>query len=707
MKKIVFYIGLAIITFISSFCSANSYEIVSDWNWWNTVEWTVWDYEVTLWDGTIVNVTSAEAAEVAEQSSDIDDFVENAQELMDQVNAEAWLDTWDHEFTNDWWSIVCNNWALIGEVTWTVSTSVQYWCSKYIWGWILSWTQCQIAWNWDSNWNKVPCVQNSNYTPYYISCWYKVITTTCTTDEDWNETCTTNIWACIYSWCRPNATMPQPKTRNRQIGLQYKDHNCADKPADWITSCNINFELSNIPAEWLLWFELLKAKVIAFSDWFLDQTKKVWDKWIKFFPASILNNKLSISLTSIVPLDWVDWDLAFKMEWKTWFSDLKQNLNLTIKKPVRFSDLTVNWIIDENWNTIKDKPEVWLEQEYNIELEKDLSLVINWDAELDLSENSISTKDTDWNDTFVNVKENPVRWNLVLRIPWVLNKAFNLILDVKNWASWNVFKVPKVGLDDKVAISYEVIGYPGKIVKYYLDEFDWIKWCQNRAKTLWLKVIWWVQYDWKWNLTWQSENSTDLSTTNVRNQIRKNAYNLLLNREDTKWEKVWKVYYDIWDKKYSIIESDLKKGDTVIVKDGNFIIDKDININKKIWVIVLNGDIYINKDVENINSVIYADWSLFSADENGKRYDDSEIYKPLSINGSIFTKNTVWWAIAWNWASNTYKLPWQWITNDFKEAEKYDLNFLRKADLCPVWSYSLKVTYDPYYTLYPPKGFWK
>jgi hypothetical protein len=155
----------------------------------------------------------------------------------------------------------------------------------------------------------------------------------------------------------------------------------------------------------------------------------------------------------------------------------------------------------------------------------------------------------------------------------------------------------------------------------------------------------------------------------------------------------------------------------LIVKNGNVFIKNDLNTNWKVlWIIVLKDNynvntdynqawnVYIAKNVENINAVIYADGALRSAKVNWNEYEDAELQKTLDIKWSVFSRNTIWWATKLAWKN--YLLPWGKSTT-LNLAEKYDLNYIRKVSLCNLDDYSVKITYDSRIQTNPPKGFSK
>jgi len=276
-----------------------------------------------------------------------------------------------------------------------------------------------------------------------------------------------------------------------------------------------------------------------------------------------------------------------------------------------------------------------------------------------------------------------------------------------------------------VPLSYKIKDKDGnfKLVRYYVkwiepDASYWlvvkISWCRGKT-TLWAKINWSVKDEWKWSKLWLVKNYTDLSSDLVRKNIHKNALDLTRNREDSKWKKLNKVYYNDKTTKYSDIRNQLEKWDTVIIKNANFIINDDIR--KKIGIIVLKDNykiepqtldwwnIFIGKYTEKINAYIYADWAIMSKNEKWEEYEDYDLATPLEINWSVFSRNTIGWAVAWISEGNFYILPGGEKTKDFKLAEQYDLNYIRKAPLCKEEDFSLKINYDPEIQINPPKWF--
>ena len=104
--------------------------------------------------------------------------------------------------------------------------------------------------------------------------------------------------------------------------------------------------------------------------------------------------------------------------------------------------------------------------------------------------------------------------------------------------------------------------------------------------------------------------------------------------------------------------------------------------------------------------VFYADWALRSADVSWNSYSDSDLTNRLTLNWSLFTRNTIGWAVLWDY---NYTLPWGKITTDYNLASIYDLNYIRKVPMICDWSlddwYSFIIKYSSSIQTNPPKLF--
>ncbi len=338
------------------------------------------------------------------------------------------------------------------------------------------------------------------------------------------------------------------------------------------------------------------------------------------------------------------------------------------------------------------------------------------------------------------------KWNFNQDLEWSVDinkeKIFNKVL----WHSWNNFEVTdnKFKLSNDlvmwfnaeiiasesylespiIATKWLVISYMlwWKSIKYVLSDSTivWVKETgnivafsnpENKPETsLWLKVVWILEWEWKSDEVWQIRNFSYLSKWNIRAKIRKNAYTLIKNRKS--WTIVNWVKYVNWDFE---INWDLDY-ETLIIKDWNIKITWDLNIiGNKLWIIVLKDNyevkkwpdhqkwnIFINwsNSVKYINAIIYADGGIFSTNWDDLSYQ-------LVIKWSLFTRNTIW---GWVWICT---LPWGKLDETCELAKKYDLNYIRTWN---VWAFdnfdinewntdNFVIIYNPFIQNNPPKGF--
>ena len=584
------------------------------------------------------------------------------------------------------------------KITWTYSWSG---CSSYIYRWDIKWEPCEIDWNWA--WYSNPNV-NCRQKPIYIrrdkSCW------TSYTSSKWEYRCDT-------SWCWNNAPKPFFPDKIRNIKMQHSWSTCPETYANWIDTCGIFFTIwwFPTPKEWLKWFNN-PMKNFEYTWAVTDQVWKTWRSWLKIENTSMSNSLYSATAkaSSIVPFHDYGETLSFDIWGKNWFSRVWFNpLPLSMKEPAELWKLTIEEV--EWWS---DKPELWRHQKYNISVKALANLNHVSNSTLEITDNEIEI-----NQPFKYL------FRIIHKISFknpsaVLNNIFEQIIDTENESKENILNKEITVRLKSVPISYTI---NWRKVRYYVGSSEAVKWCKK--STLWARLVWFAKYQWKWNKTWQNEDYTDLSSDIVRKYIHKNATDLIRNRNESKWQVLNEVYFNDKDTKYSEIEPKLKDWNTIIIKDANFIIDKDFSENKKLWIIVLKDDykvipetlnwwnIFIKNTVKKINAYIYADWALMSRNENGKAYSDDQLATPLEINWSIFSRNTIGWAIAWIKDDKSYVLPgWEKIKDfewdklkAFKIAEKYDLNYLRKSTLCKEEDFSVRINYDPKIQINPPKWF--
>ncbi len=436
----------------------------------------------------------------------------------------------------------------------------------------------------------------------------------------------------------------------------------------WVDALDESLVIWNTDNDWKKWFRVSSLAPGEFSE-VVDIKMHTWD-----------NTNTDQSLIKTYRI-WLPSDSSLPPLWKNFF-----------KKPLNLNLYVSDW----------SKPTLWVNQKYDIELVR-----------------------TSWNNLVLDSDSN-----------WILEITKNSIVNQVNWHYWNKFK--KISnlfhwndLSTELSFSWTVdansnvlqwislstedmlIKYKlwGKTIDYNMDNFSLNSNCDR--KTLWLKVIWIIQWDWKQILTGQHANFSDLTKWYLRSIIRKNAYKLIRNRES--WiNNINNVLYIKWNKSYSDIKDYLNENDTIIVEDWNFIIDE--NIDKNIWIIVLKSNylvhsdynviwnIYILNNVTEIKALVYSDWVLRSAKANWDSYSDNELATKLTLIGSVFTRNTIWWAVRWG---TNFTLPWWEKTTYFEIAQIYDLNYIRKVKTtCSgLWDYSFLIQYNPAIQIKSPKWF--
>ena len=431
---------------------------------------------------------------------------------------------------------------------------------------------------------------------------------------------------------------------------------------------------------------------------FENMIDRTWEETIIIYLDSWSSNSLGEVTFNLKSASAWDYGQSFSFDIKSWWDMYIDNLEQTkvkvtieelnsFKKPIIWKLSIIDW---------SATPKIWLDQEYRITLFNTwaLSSVSNWI--LDITEETIIHK-TSWH-----------FWNEMNEV----DTSFWNDLNNNIWFIWNIWALDNILNEVSISTDNIIISYRinSKNIKYYLDDF-WINWCD--VETLWLKVKGIIQGDWKSNITWQEKNFSDISKWELRMQIRKNAYELIENMSS--WDIVnWVKYIENQD---IIISWENLEYETLIVKDWNVFISEDLNtLWNKLWIIVLKdnytissdynniGNIYVWKNVEKIDALIYADWVFRSATNNWSNYLDKDLSKVLYLKWSLFTRNTIWWAVKWN---TTYVLPWWEETNDFSLAEVYDLNYIRKvSNNCGIWEdYSFLIEYKNMSTIVMPLWF--
>ncbi len=606
-------------------------------------------------------------------------------------------------------------------ITTTYSDSTTSWCSSYISWWNPNWSNCDADWNkWNNSWD-INCKQVNTWSSVSNSCWSQTCSTT-TTCVDWSCSSSTSCWPC--SWCPSDTPKPSDVTETKTVSINLSDtdtdtYNAYANNSD---TNKINITISAVTNDNKLVVNLPNqiTDIKDASSLWVNRINNSWDSPIYIsnttssIPSSFSRSAVfNISwVKSIAPLKTNNWKISFKL----WWTSMEiTNIYYNFKKPFI-------WridIIDSDW-----KIDLWTSNKFEINYTENKSIDESWlDIKNDI--NNIRAHDES-NHKVVSKSVNNT------------DNTFEATINTSSTAT--SLSSPWIKLDKPPIISYN---FWWKRITYYLNSHDEDEWNNSSALTnnnwkefIWAKIVWNLQWAWKQIITWQNENFSDISKTDLRTQIRKNAYNYISSMSS--WQIVNWVKYIVWDTELSW---DISWYETLVVKDWNVTITWDLNTAwKKLWIIVLKDwynvdnwynawktwNIYITPNVTKINWVLYADWWLMSVDSNWSVYikdnfsRTKDLKKQLILNWSLFTRNTIWWAIlAWD----NYIIPWgkkiSWDDVNFFKAMSYDLNYVRRWNVwcdksipannncTDSWEYTdaFIIKYNPNLQANPPKLF--
>ncbi len=447
---------------------------------------------------------------------------------------------------------------------------------------------------------------------------------------------------------------------------------------------------------------------------YVDQVNQSWEEWVEVLAAVFYDSHVCMLMKSTVPgKEQFDFDLyiprhteTYPLKWNgkyrkiSWESSMGIEFNKPFVWDFKVSDET-GWV-----------PKINTSQDYDVRpiLKKKCSTSAcnyeDWALKIVLSNsawasnindtvvNDVSDhkfgiyswiKDDLWGCSNLQQTEDDVCWTFF----WEFNARIDSTTDDSAMVS------PIVRSQDMI-ISY-TLGWQD--IKYYLTREDYgdnrdefYEYGDPDVASLWLYVIWTSQWTWKWDITGQWDNFSDISTLEQRAAIKENAYNLISGM--TSWQVVNWVKYVEWDYKIDPdnVEIDYE---TLVVKNGDVTIASDISWDP-IWIITLNANldysklgswvykywnVFINSDVTRINAMIYADGWVISSNTNWVAWTENSVERTadlqnqLWLKGALFSKNTIGWAVAGS--SGKYKLPGWEETDDFNEAMIYDLNYTR------------------------------
>lgn len=699
MKKRLILIWVLILS-LSWLFIENSFALVKSASvkiWWNLTGlnslWKDEDVYVTIWWWTEAAVASW--AQIALNSKTLDEFFSQAASMI--TNAHWWESSRVSESStsvacvNGWFDVECvwdcrktNTTSILWS---TSSTSITAptplerktesynWCGEYISSWTTNRSDCSITGNWSSN-GTISCQQTPSYTEnksnwgtMYCDVFYKngniIKMDNCTSCQNLPSDV-----AKPTEWVITNTVI---------ASLNETNSKCFDLYANDSDICNLSFNVSASTKQWkwiTWWWNNWKIYSITDTSWEKsDRIAKTWNAlnfssvnstWI---PSST-SNSFSVKINDIKsrsPFYSNSWSMTINLGW---VQMNLTNIYYNFLKPFIWKLLVSN----DSWETWNASPTLWTKQLYQLSATKSN---INQDTyTLNLDTGSISTvwSGIQLQDTELESYDGQWAYKFMTRIN---SSADATELNDNPW----------IQVKDPI-ISYNLNWI---LVKYYLSRYE--TWNDLTPIELiwstfnWLRVIWWIQSDWKSEFIWQWKNISSLLTSTFRDEIRKNAYTYIAQMKSG--QILNSVKYVEWD----TIISWTQDYETLVVKDWNVIISWDLNISKKkLGIIVLkdnydvNSDytnkwnVYVEPSVTNINAIIYADWWVISTDSNWTPFTTDSLSRTkalqnqLIVNWSFFTRNTIWWAQYVWWY---YLLPGWSKTSDFNKAMIYDLNYLR------------------------------
>lgn len=612
----------------------------------------------------------------------------------------------------------CTDWY-----TWTTcntkTTTSTWWnCNQYISSRVEDWSDCEINSNWSSGWT-ITCEQINTWLPVYSYCWiWDIEYETICSGSCGCSTCLTNEISRTCSAICSNVTKPNNVIENKTISINLNwvylnTCNISNNYANNEDICSFDIKMSwntnqNKQINWLWWNSV--KNIIDNSGESSDRISWLWQAlnfdlvpntslfWLwTAFSFNVSNIK------SVSPFNSNNWGIKFDIEWQTGFTTISLNgIDYDFNKPY-------TWTVNILWDDLK----IWTEQ--TLELTPGITSCSNcdWLYLIDNYSNSLDVTDS------TNYIIQNINWETGLNSSPLINSTINFIW---YWLLWST------ELKTNPNIWYNLWG---EQVRYVLsntnsssDDSYIISWT---SEFIWVKIIWDSELSGKYEITWQDENISSTIKSDIRKDLRESAYRFISSMNS--WDVINWVKYVEWNIEISWNIS----YETLVVKNWNVTITDNLNTSwNKLWIIVLKdwyntdidfsnwGNIYINSNVTYINALIYSDWGIISSDYIWNPFlTDStertaELSKQLILKWSIFSRNTVGWAIL---SGDYYLLPGWSKTTDFNKAMLYDLNYIRRGNnwckdtnsngVCDDFSDAFIVTYNSDIHNNPPKLFFK
>ncbi len=411
-------------------------------------------------------------------------------------------------------------------------------------------------------------------------------------------------------------------------------------------------------------------------------------------------------------------------------------------------DVTFSGSIKNNWLV------EWAAQASQIKIDQNWTWYSTWSEEkvfLEFIDNNnkfdLHFQENIWTDIYYKSAEKEVStW--INSLAWKFNTTDSRVNLITLWKNILTLLTQKQWVNVKTSQETSFSTYTRYILNWKTVIYPWEKiWKTENQKTKQsgLNVVWYISNDIATiieNTKWKDLNNIwKLTKLDFKKVIERNIYKALKNQKfdnwnntinnledfsnNTDWTKLQNnnILYFKWWKGITINWNNsklvtlwnwndlwVKWKKTIVVVWANLYIKSNmyyINQNEDIlWVVVLKDEawvgwnIYIDPNVTNMVWTYYMSetlksWSLNSSNEM-KEYTDvndiNDLKNQLHIFWNIFSENTIGWARA-----NPYKCPYFVNQSVCKkeEAQKYDLNFLRRYVLVFKENNSWKDLYLP------------
>lgn len=670
---------------------------------WNLSTWTSWTYLIDRTSPAFSNILTSTSIDLLATNSQTFNFFVNESWVAPITTVEWYFEDYSKCFDEFLGKDVSG--GSVNKNTSEVKPSCNF--TAWIWWRYYTYKVTRVV---DAAWNEWNWTKNFDFKVYANS------NSIATKEFNISQVNLINSWTLIADWTPQNLTLTLKDTYSNPI-----------IPAPWISrTIDLNFNVANTLyldqhlRTWSSAVYLTTPNNPSFFDISLFSTNypaqiptnlNNWDYNFAFKLYTPTNNSYNKAYWNFTINN-----VKYKVNWIIWSTSevLVNNSAIAFKyKPIYV--LVINWELKSYWFV------EWATQSWTISISK------NWTASTTNNKIYIEFWNLNSNTFSAWLKMNSTldTWSGSV---WEWNVAFasnNLFKSAFSTASYILHTLLRLDwwllgdLHDAYFSTHIWYTIDGMNVVYNWDiiwkSSYWDLISTNGTSLIWLKILWKTH----------SKNQLDLSANQGQNDIhiiwnieksilkaniRKNVYEKIkfVNYVPGSNEEIknlsnladstsngWKLLADnviyIWDLDWELTVLD-SGTNNVIGKKTIVIYWWDLYIKSNIindtnsdllWIIVMKNqnwkwwNIYIDPSVTKIDWIMYADKSLISYDWTKELDWTTTQYvlrNQLYIYGSVFSSNTIW--------GSRNAIPicpyYVWWTCDLNNAQKYDLNYLRR-----------------------------